>query len=67
MRWPWSKREARPIIQPYQPPVSIREAPKEPPGIIVKEGSLDEVGIDVESMTRTGIHKAWKRLTGQSE
>lgn len=57
MRWPWQKRTPPPVIPPYQVPVSKRETPKEP-GIVVDE-------IDTSQMTQTGVHKAWKRLTGQ--
>lgn len=64
MRWPWQKRALRPTIPPYAVPVAKPQPPKDP-GIEVKEGSLEEVGIDVESMTRTGIHRAWRKVTGQ--
>lgn len=59
MRWPWSKPKPRPTIPPYQIPVSKRETPKDP-GIIVDE-------VDTSQMTQTGVHKAWKRLTGQKD
>ena len=57
MRWPWQRRVPPPTIPPYQVPVSKRETPKEP-SIVVEE-------IDTSAMTQTGVHKAWKRLTGQ--
>ena len=34
-------------------------------GIVVEESSLHDAGIDVESMTRTGIHKAWDRFASK--
>jgi hypothetical protein len=58
MRWPWKKRAPPPRIPPYQVPVSKRETQK-PPGILVEEH-------DTSHMTKTGVHRAWKRLTGQS-
>jgi hypothetical protein len=58
MRWPWQKRRPPPLeIPPYQVPVSKHATPKDP-GIVVEE-------IDTSAMTQTGVHKAWKRLTGQ--
>jgi hypothetical protein len=45
-------------------PVSKRETPKEP-GILVEEAvEIDGERLDTRSMTETGVHKAWKRLTG---
>lgn len=56
--WPFRRRRPLPLnIPPYKVPVSKRETPKEP-GIVVEE-------IDTSAMTQTGVHKAWKRLTGQ--
>ena len=56
--WPWKRRRPPPPrIPPYQVPVSKRET--KPPGILVEEH-------DTSQMTQTGVHKAWKRLTGQS-
>lgn len=57
MRWPWQKPAPPPRIPPYQVPVSKRETPKEP-SIIVEEH-------DTSAMSRTGVFKAWRRLTGQ--
>jgi hypothetical protein len=57
MRWWWSRRAPPPRIPPYQVPVSKRET--KPPGITVEEH-------DTSDMTKTGVHRAWKRLTGQS-
>jgi hypothetical protein len=59
MRWPWSKRHAMPEIPPFepQPPIVVHPKPKDQ-GLVVEE-------IDTSAMTRTGVHKAWKRLTGQ--
>lgn len=59
MRWPWSKPQPPPKIPPYQVPVSKRETPKNP-GIVVEEH-------DTSQMTQTGVHKAWRRLTGQRD
>jgi hypothetical protein len=66
VRWPWSKPTPPPRIPPYQVPVSKPETPKEP-GIVVEEKDALEVnGVRVDrSMTETGIHKAWNRITGQ--
>ncbi len=55
-RWPWAKRSPPPTIPPYRVPVQ-QEKPKSA-GIVVEE-------IDTSAMTQTGVHKAWKRLTGQ--
>lgn len=57
MRWPWQKRPPPPRIPPYPVPVQAHPTRKEP-GILVEE-------IDTSAMTQTGVHKAWKRLTGQ--
>lgn len=57
MRWPWSKRVPPPAIPPYPVPVAKPSKPKEP-GIVVDE-------VDTSDMTKTGVFKAWKRLTGQ--
>jgi hypothetical protein len=57
MRWPWTKRPPPPTIPPYQVPVSKRETPKEP-SIVVEE-------VDTSDMTKTGIHRAWDRMTGK--
>ena len=60
MRWPWSKRPKPALrIEPYKVPVSKRETKKDP-GIVVEE-------VDTSQMTQTGVHKAWKRLTGQDK
>jgi hypothetical protein len=67
MKWPWSKPAPLPI-PPYpitQERVIVRNEPKPEPSVIVEEGSLSDVGIDVESLTRTGVHKAWDRFTGR--
>lgn len=57
MKWPWTKRPPPPTIPPYQVPVSKRETPKEP-SIVVEE-------VDTTDMTKTGIHRAWDRMTGK--
>jgi hypothetical protein len=67
MRWPWSKRAPPPRIPPYPVPVQQQHKPKEE-GIVVEEAiELDGQKVDTRAMTETGIHKAWKRLTGQRE
>jgi hypothetical protein len=57
VRWPWRKRAPLPTIPPYQVPVSKTPKTKDE-GIKVEEH-------DTSAMTQTGVHKAWKRLTGQ--
>jgi len=66
--WPWKKRAPpTPRIPPHKPkgfapvitPQTTAAKPKEPE-IIVEE-------IDTSAMTRTGVHKAWRRLTGQDK
>jgi hypothetical protein len=57
VRWPWKKRAPPPTIPPYAVPVSKRETPKDP-GIVVEE-------VDTTDMTKTGIHRAWDRMTGK--
>lgn len=56
MKWPWSRRSPPPTIPPYRVPV--QEPKRAEPGIVVEE-------VDTSAMTQTGVHKAWKRLTGQ--
>ena len=63
MRWPWTKPPL-PAIPPY-PPIEVKPRVREEPGMEVKEGSLSDVGIDAESLTRTGVHRAWNRFTGK--
>ena len=60
MKWPWSKPAPLPI-PPYpitQERVIVRNEPKPEPGIVVEEH-------DVSDMTKTGVHRAWDRLTGK--
>lgn len=57
MRWPWTKPDPAPQIPPYQPPIEVHPQPKEQ-GMLVEE-------VDTSAMTSTGVHKAWKRLTGK--
>lgn len=60
MRWPWNKPKPLPI-PPYQPPITQEYASvRNEPGIVVDEH-------DTSQMTQTGVHKAWKRLTGQGD
>jgi hypothetical protein len=59
MRWPWSKPK-RPEIPPYRVPEPVvlpAELPKKDDGLKVEEH-------DTSAMTQTGVHKAWKRLSG---
>jgi hypothetical protein len=59
MKWPWSKPKP-PRIPPYREPAE-RERPKpKDDGLVVEEH-------DTSAMTRTGIHRAWRRLTGKDE
>jgi hypothetical protein len=58
LRWPWSKKKPPPAIPPYVPPV--REGTPKPEEIVVEEH-------DTSAMTQTGVHKAWKRLTGKRD
>lgn len=60
MKWPWSKRPPAPPISAYRPPITQKRAKPSDEGVIVEE-------IDTSAMTRTGVHKAWKRLTGKSD
>lgn len=60
----WFRKKPKPLPIPvFAPPVEIRAKPD--PGIVVEESSLSEVGIDVEAMSRTGIHKAWDRFAAR--
>jgi hypothetical protein len=56
MWWPWKKRRPPPTIPPYRVPV--QEQKPKAPGIVVEER-------DTSNMTATGVHKAWKRESGQ--
>jgi hypothetical protein len=60
----WFRRKPLPAIPPYQP-VEVKPRVKDEPGMEVKEGPLSDVGIDAESLTRTGVHRAWNKLTGR--
>jgi hypothetical protein len=57
----WFRRKPLPAIPPYQP-IEVRPRVKDD-GIEVKEGSLSDIGIDAESLTQTGVHRAWNKLT----
>lgn len=59
MKWWWQKKPKLPEIppSPYQFPVSKCETPKDS-GIVVEE-------VDTSDMTKTGIHRAWDRMTGK--
>ena len=60
----WFKRQpAPPAIPPHRAePVQVRteHAPKPEAGIEVTE-------VDTSDMSKTGIFKAWKRLSGQDK
>lgn len=56
MKWPWSKKPL-PEIPPFKMDFKAPQVKPEP-GIVVDE-------VDTSQMTQTGVHKAWKRLTGQ--
>jgi hypothetical protein len=69
MRWPWSKPTPPPRIPPYKVPVQAH-TPKRDEAIVVEE--LDPAKVDAEAVeallraqSQTGMHKAWKRITGQ--
>lgn len=53
----WFRRKPLPAIPPYQPPVEVRPRAKDD-GIVVEE-------IDTSDMTKTGVHRAWDKLTGR--
>ena len=55
--WRTPKPTPAPTIPPYRVPVQEHK-PKEEPGIVVEER-------DTSNMTATGVHKAWKRESGQ--
>jgi len=57
MRWPWSKRRAEPQIPAFEPPPPIVVHPQP------KQESLVVEEVDTSAMTRTGVHRAWRRLT----
>jgi hypothetical protein len=69
MRWPWAKRTPPPLqIPPYRVPVAAHPRPKEG-GIEVEEHDASAVDDDALAALRiaqsqTGMHRAWKRLTG---
>jgi hypothetical protein len=67
MRWPWQRRRPPPTIPPYRVPVQEHK-PKEP-GIVVEEIDTSSAAAeDLEALrvaqSETGMHRAWKRLTG---
>lgn len=66
MRWPWNKRPPPLAIPPYQVPVSKRETAE--PTIVVEEiNNVDDGDIEAlrAAQTQTGMHRVWRRLTGQ--
>jgi hypothetical protein len=70
MRWPWSKPSPPPRIPPYKVPVQTRPRPGPALGIEVQEhdtSAVDDEAIEAlrRAQSETGVHKAWKRLTGQ--
>lgn len=57
MRWPWKKKPKPLPIPPFRP--ELKPVEPQAPTLVVEEH-------DTSAMTQTGVHKAWKRLTGQS-
>lgn len=57
MKWPWTKPKPLPI-PPYAPPIKPVE-PKEP-SVVVEE-------VDTTDLSATGVHRAWRKLTGKGE
>jgi hypothetical protein len=57
MNWWWRKPKPPPTIPPYRVPVQEHK-PKSSNGIVVEER-------DTSNMTATGVHKAWKKESGQ--
>lgn len=57
MRWFRRKPPKLLPIPPY-PPIEVKPQPREEPSIIVDE-------VDTSDMTKTGVHRAWDRLTGR--
>jgi hypothetical protein len=56
----WLRRRPKPLpIPAYRAERSdaVMTRPKPEPGIVVEE-------VDTSAMTQTGVHRAWKRLTG---
>ena len=47
-----------PQIPPYQPPIEVKPVEPKEPSIVVDE-------VDTSDMTKTGVHRAWRRLTGK--
>lgn len=65
----WFRRPAPlPQIPQYAPPPEIetRTRPGAEPGMVVEETSLNDVGIDVEALSNTGLHRAWDRFAAQA-
>lgn len=60
MKWPWTK-PTRPEIPPFRlsPPVITVPPPKDPDVVVVEH--------DTSEMSKTGVFRAWKRLTGQDK
>lgn len=56
MKW-FRRQPPAPAIPPYAP-IEVKPRPKEEPGIEVTE-------IDTSDMTKTGVHRAWDKLTGR--
>lgn len=60
MNWWWRRPKPKPAptIPPYRVPVQ-EHRPKPNGGIVVEER-------DTSDMTATGVHKAWKKESGQT-
>ena len=61
MRWPWIKPKPAPQIPPYRAPVTRTHSQER------EDERIEVVEIDTSAMTQTGVHKAWRRLTGQGK
>jgi hypothetical protein len=59
MRWPWTKKPKPLAIPPYAPPVQPQQKRCDS-GIEVQEH-------DTSQMTQTGIHRAWRKMTGKDD
>jgi hypothetical protein len=57
MKWPFRKKPKPLAIPPYAPPV--RE--------VKRESGIEVTEIDTSQMSQTGIHRAWRRMTGQEK
>lgn len=61
IRWP-GRRKSPPV---NIPPFPFPPAPLQVERLHAPKDGLEVEEVDTSAMTETGIHKAWKRLTGQ--